>query len=187
MLVSQEVVDLASDVAFEAAQDLGAGVLLGLLSGDVGLGGGVHPPVADRDHVQGGVRGTGTTTLRVRGISAAELGRWPGRVFAREDVMLAGHPEHYSIHAQPGLNVNIVETLDTYVCSFFMRPWGDSVIAEHDLMPEPLVRARWWLDFAEDAGEAGCEEGGVGQPASWMVRAIAARVCPVVGRAREAS
>jgi hypothetical protein len=44
--------------------------------------------------------------------------------------MLAGHPEHYSIHAAPGRNVNIVETLGEYVCSFFMRDWDDSVVAE---------------------------------------------------------
>jgi len=81
----------------------------------------------------GGEEATGTTTLRARGISAAEFGAWLGAAFARDDVMLAGHPEHYSIHAEPGQNVNIVETLDEYVCSFFMRPWDDSVIVAQEL------------------------------------------------------
>jgi len=80
-----------------------------------------------------GEEATGTTTLRARGISAAEFGAWLGAAFARDDVMLAGHPEHYSIHAEPGQNVNIVETLDEYVCSFFMRPWDDSVIVAQEL------------------------------------------------------
>jgi hypothetical protein len=88
-----------------------------------------------RDHLarSGGEETTGTTTLRARGITAAEFGRWLGAAFAREDVMLAGNPEHYSIHAEPGQNVNIVETLDRYVCSFFMRPWDDSVIVDQEL------------------------------------------------------
>jgi hypothetical protein len=85
-----------------------------------------------REHIDrsAGAEATGTTTLHAHGITAAEFGAWLGRAFAREDVMLAGHPEHYSIHAAPGHNVNIVETLGEYVCSFFMRPWDDSVVPE---------------------------------------------------------
>ncbi|GAA4668246.1 hypothetical protein [Frondihabitans cladoniiphilus] len=88
-----------------------------------------------RDHLarSAGEETTGTTTLRARGITAARFGQWLGAAFAREDVMLAGNPEHYSIHAEPGQNVNIVETLDRYVCSFFMRPWDDSAIVEREL------------------------------------------------------
>ncbi|WP_223693560.1 hypothetical protein [Leifsonia poae] len=88
-----------------------------------------------RGHLErsAGEEATGTTTLRARGITAAAFGAWLGAAFAREDVMLAGHPEHYSIHAAPGQNVNIVETLDEYVCSFFMRPWDDSVIVDQEL------------------------------------------------------
>jgi hypothetical protein len=85
-----------------------------------------------RDHLDrsGGEEATGTTTLLAHGITAAQFTGWLGRAFAREDVMLAGHPEHYSIHADPGSNVNIVETLGEYVCSFFMRPYDDSIIAD---------------------------------------------------------
>jgi hypothetical protein len=88
-----------------------------------------------RDHLarSAGEEATGTTTLRARGITAAEFGHWLGGAFAREDVMLAGNPEHYSIQAEPGQNVNIVETLDRYVCSFYMRPWDDSVIVDQEL------------------------------------------------------
>lgn len=72
---------------------------------------------------------TGTTVLRAHGITAAQFAGWLSRAFGREDVMLAGHPEHYSIHHAPGRDVNIVETLGAYVCSFFMRPWDASVVA----------------------------------------------------------
>lgn len=83
-----------------------------------------------RNHLErsAGQEATGTTTLRAQGITAAQFTSWLGRAFAREDVMLAGHPEHYSIHAAPGHDVNIVETLGEYVCSFFMRPWNDAVV-----------------------------------------------------------
>jgi len=68
---------------------------------------------------------TGTTTLQAKGITAAQFTGWPSQAFGREDVMLAGHPEHYSIHAAGG-RVNIVETLGAHVCSFFMREWDES-------------------------------------------------------------
>ncbi len=88
-----------------------------------------------KGHVErsGGQEATGTTTLRARGITAADFTSWFSRAFAREDVMLAGHPEHYSIHAEPGRDVNIVETLGEFVCSFFMRPWDDSVVTVQEL------------------------------------------------------
>lgn len=90
-----------------------------------------------RDHLDrsGGAEASGTTTLRAHGITAAQFGAWLGAAFAREDVMLAGHPEHYAIHTEPGQLVNIVETLDDQVCSFFMRPWDDSVIVDQELPP----------------------------------------------------
>lgn len=75
---------------------------------------------------------TGTTTLRVHGIRTAQFTRWLADAFAREDVMLAGHPEHYSIHAKPGSDVNIVETLGDHVCSFFMREWDDSIVPDQE-------------------------------------------------------
>lgn len=85
-----------------------------------------------RDNVERstGRTSSGTTTLRARGITSAEFTGWLSRAFAREDVMVAGHPEHYAIHAEPGRPVNIVETLGEYVCSFFMRPWDDSVVTK---------------------------------------------------------
>ena len=88
-----------------------------------------------RDHLErsAGAEATGTTTLRAHGITAAQFTGWLARAFAREDVMLAGHPEHYSIHAAAGRNVNIVETLGEYVCSFYMREWDDSIVADQEL------------------------------------------------------
>ena len=101
--------------------------LLELLSDEIAAG-----DAFLRGHLErsAGEQVTGTTTLRAHGITAAEFTGWLGRAFAREDVMLAGHPEHYSIHAEPGRNVNIVETLGEYVCSFFMREWNESVVDE---------------------------------------------------------
>jgi hypothetical protein len=111
---------------------LGRERLLELLSDEIASG-----DAFLRDHLERsvGAETTGTTTLRARGITAAQFGAWLGGAFARDDVMLAGHPEHYSIHAEPGRHVNIVETLDKYVCSFFMRPWNDSVIVDPELAP----------------------------------------------------
>lgn len=85
-----------------------------------------------RDHLarSDGREATGTTVLRAHGISAGEFGGWLARAFAREDVMLAGHPEHYSIHTEPGSTVNIVETLGDQVCSFFMQEWDEAVVAD---------------------------------------------------------
>jgi len=76
---------------------------------------------------------TGTTTLRAHGITAAQFTDWLSRAFGRENVLLAAHPEHYSIHRAPGRDVNIVETLGNHVCSFLMRPWDDSVVAAQGL------------------------------------------------------
>lgn len=83
-----------------------------------------------RDHLKrsAGQEVTGTTVLRARGITAAHFTAWLSRAFGREDVLLAAHPEHYSIHHAPGSDVNVVETLGEHVCSFFMRPWDDSAV-----------------------------------------------------------
>ncbi|MET3949036.1 hypothetical protein ABIB49_003762 [Arthrobacter sp. UYCu512] len=112
--------------------------LLELLSDEIAAG-----DAFLRDHLDrsSGEETTGTKTLLAHGITAAQFTGWLSRAFAREDVMLAGHPEHYSIHAEPGSNVNIVETLGEYVCSFFMRPYVDSVIA-HDGLPSDQPAGR---------------------------------------------
>jgi hypothetical protein len=44
----------------------------------------------------------GTTTLRAHGITAAQFTHWLSQAFGREDVLIAGHPEHYSIHPARG-------------------------------------------------------------------------------------
>lgn len=87
-----------------------------------------------RDHIKRseGMQATGTTVLDAHGTTAAAFVGWLGRAFAREEVMLAGHPEHYSIHAEPGRGPNIVETLGEYVCSFFMREWNDNPLTEQN-------------------------------------------------------
>ncbi|QHK21840.1 hypothetical protein GU243_21660 [Pseudarthrobacter psychrotolerans] len=109
---------------------LGRERLLELLRGEIGAGDAFLRTNVERS---GGQEMTGTTRLRAHGITAAQFTGWLARAFGREDVMLAGHPEHYSIHAEPGRTVNIVETLGEYVCSFFMREWDDSVVVEQTL------------------------------------------------------
>ncbi|MEP6629201.1 MAG: hypothetical protein ABJA89_01965 [Lapillicoccus sp.] len=93
-----------------------------------------------REHVErsAGEEINGTTVLRAHGISAAGFTGWLAQAFGREDVLIAGHPEHYSIHASGG-RVNIVETLGDHVCSFFMLPWDDakSPVAEQPPATNP--------------------------------------------------
>lgn len=109
---------------------LGRERLLELLSDDIAAG-----DAFLRDHLarSAGRESTGTTVLRARGISAAQFSGWLSRAFQREDVLLAAHPEHYSIHNAPGGSVNIVETLGDKVCSFFMAGWDASVATEEEL------------------------------------------------------
>src|ERR1700691_2518336 len=51
----QELVDLAGDISFEAADDLFLGQALGGAALDVGTGGGVVAHAGDDDHVEGAV------------------------------------------------------------------------------------------------------------------------------------
>lgn len=111
------------------------------------------------DHLErsAGASATGTTVLHANGISAAEFVAWLSRAFAREDVMLAGHPEHFAIHAEPSRGVNIVETLGASVCSFFMRPWDGAVVADESspTKAEALQNARYSLMSLGDGTAVG--------------------------------
>lgn len=135
---------------------LGRQQLLTLLADEIATG---EAFLRDHLHRSNGEEATGTTTLCAHGITAAEFGAWLGTAFARDDVMLAGHPEHYSIRTEPGENVNIVETLDEQVCSFSMRPSNDSVTADPELAsgraaPRTLCRRVPHLDRAGSPGAA---------------------------------
>jgi hypothetical protein len=109
---------------------LGRVRLLELLRDDIAYG-----DAFLRDHLNrsGSRQVTGVTTLRAHGISSSEFARWLAQAFQREDVLLAAHPEHYSIHNEPGGSVNIVETLDDKVCSFYMAGWDASVATAEEL------------------------------------------------------
>lgn len=104
-----------------------------------------------REHLKrsNGDGATGTTSLRAHGLTAGQFTSWLASAFAREDVMLAGNPEHYSIHAEPGANVNIVETLDDKVCSFYMRPYDASVIVDQGLPAEKPAGRRSHMLLAD--------------------------------------
>ena len=97
---------------------LGCARLLELLQDEIAAG-----DAFLRDHLarSNGQEATGTNVLRAHGITAGQFGGWLGQAFARLDVMLARHPEHYSIHTAPGKNVNIVETLGDQVCPSICR------------------------------------------------------------------
>ncbi len=83
-----------------------------------------------REHIErsAGEEMSATTTLLAHGTTAGKFTSWLSQAFGREDVLLAGHPEHYSIHAGGG-RVTIVETLGDHVCSFYMREWDDAAIS----------------------------------------------------------
>ncbi len=110
---------------------LGRARLLEVVQDEVSLG-----DAFLREHVQrsDGQQTTGTTTLRAYGISAAQFTFWLMQAFGREDVLVAAHPEHYSIHSEADGLVHIVETLGDHVCSFFLREWDDSAITGQDLL-----------------------------------------------------
>ena len=52
---SNDVIDLSSDVSFQAAHDLSFGFTFGLSALDIGLGSGIHSHAAKHDNVQGAV------------------------------------------------------------------------------------------------------------------------------------
>lgn len=112
--------------------NLGRERLLELLRHEIAAGTAL---LGDNVECSAGQELSGTTTLRAHGISAAQFTSWASRAFGREEVMIAGHLEHYAIHAERGRNVNIVLTLGQHVCSFFMREWDESVVREQDLAP----------------------------------------------------
>lgn len=109
---------------------LGRERLLDLLGAEIAAG-----DAFLRDHLarSGDRQATGTTMLRAHGISSAQFTTWLSEAFKREDVLLAAHPEHYSIHTAPGGPVNIVETLGDKVCSFYMQGWDASAATEEEL------------------------------------------------------
>lgn len=121
---------------------LGRERLLDLLQGEIAAGTAYLRESIERS---AGEEISGTTTLRAHGITAAHFTGWLAQAFGREDVLLAGHPEHYSIHAAAG-RVNIVETLGEHVCSFFMRPYDDAATPAPDDGATHRRRSRMVLD-----------------------------------------
>ncbi|MBT2551029.1 hypothetical protein [Arthrobacter sp. ISL-65] len=117
--------------------NLGRARLLELLQDEIAAGNDFLRAHAERS---AGRERTGTTTLRAHGITAAQFTGWLSQAFAHEDVLLAGHPEHYSIHSEAGGNVNIVETLGDHVGSFYMREWDQSVVTEQE-QDQPVAPA----------------------------------------------
>lgn len=76
----------------------------------------------ERSH---GEQATGTVTLEASGLAAADFSAWMSRAFARPDVLLAAHPEHYLIDPK---GPHIVETLGDHVIGFYVGPWDQSKV-----------------------------------------------------------
>lgn len=110
---------------------LGRERLLDLLADEIAAG---EAYLRDQVARSAGEEMTGTTTLRAHGITAEQFTGWLSRAFERTDVLLAGHPEHYCIHAGGG-RINIVETLGEHVCSFYMREWDEATTTAEPALP----------------------------------------------------
>ncbi len=81
-----------------------------------------------RDHVKrsGGHKATGTVTIEATGLSPSDFAAWMSRAFARPDVLIGAHPEHYLAVAGDPRGPHIVETLDDYVVGFYIGAWDES-------------------------------------------------------------
>ncbi|GJF33641.1 hypothetical protein KNE206_63410 [Kitasatospora sp. NE20-6] len=88
----------------------------------------------------GSFRG-GTTVLTTRGLTSGEFLGWMDKAFADEDILLAAHPEHYSITNQADGSVHVVENIGPHTCSFYLGGWGTEAMA-------------WAADAAERLPEA---------------------------------
>ena len=84
-----------------------------------------------RDHVQrsGGQKATGMITIEATGLTPAAFGAWMSRAFARQDVLIGAHPEHYLAGVGDPRGPHIVETLDDYVVGFYIGAWDESEVA----------------------------------------------------------
>ena len=87
-----------------------------------------------RDHVKrsGGQRATGTITIEATGLTAIDFGAWMSRAFARQDVLIGAHPEHYLAAVGDPRGPHIVETLDDYVVGFYIGAWDASEVPPGD-------------------------------------------------------
>jgi hypothetical protein len=84
---------------------------------------------------------SGTTVLSARGITAPQFLGWMDKAFSNEDVLLAAHPEHYSITNRPDTTVHIVENIGPHVGSFFLGDWASEAMAWAADAPERLPEA----------------------------------------------
>jgi hypothetical protein len=83
----------------------------------------------------------GTTVLSARGITAAQFLGWMDTAFSDQDVLLAAHPEHYSIVNRPDATVHIVENIGPHVGSFLLGDWASEAMAWAADAPERLPEA----------------------------------------------
>ena len=87
-----------------------------------------------RDHVKrsGGEKATGTITIEAVGLAPADFAGWMSRAFARQDVLIGAHPEHYLAGVGDPRGPHIVETLDDYVVGFYIGAWDESELAARE-------------------------------------------------------
>lgn len=101
-----------------------------------------------RDHVKrsGGKMATGTISLQANNLSSADFSAWMTRAFAREDVLLAAHPEHYLMDSKDPQGPHIVETLNEHVVGFRMGGWEQAALTTDDSESKDKRRSHLALD-----------------------------------------
>ncbi len=84
-----------------------------------------------REHVKrsGGQKATGTVTIEAAGLTPTDFAAWMSQAFARPDVLIGAHPEHYLAAAGDPRGPHIVETLDDYVVGFYIGAWDESEVS----------------------------------------------------------
>ena len=87
-----------------------------------------------REHAKrsGGEKATGKITIEADGLAPADFAAWMSRAFARQDVLIGAHPEHYLAASGDPRGPHIVETLDDYVVGFYISAWDESEVASPD-------------------------------------------------------
>ncbi|MFC8453151.1 hypothetical protein [Kitasatospora sp. NPDC057223] len=116
---------------------LGRQGLLDLLAADIEEGNAALRESARTS--DGGFTG-GTTVLATRGLTSGEFLGWMNKAFADESVLLAAHPEHYTITNQEDGTVHVVENVGAHVASFYLGGWGEEAMTwaadAEEVLPE---------------------------------------------------
>ncbi|MCX5214755.1 hypothetical protein OG689_36800 [Kitasatospora sp. NBC_00240] len=84
-----------------------------------------------------------TTVLATQGLTSGEFLGWMGKAFSDESVLLAAHPEHYSITDQEDGSVHVVENIGPHIASFYLGSWGAEAMTWAEDAAERLPEAEF--------------------------------------------